>query len=127
MNKLNRFLKSVGHAVQGILFLFKAQYNIIYMIIIGVVAVVLTFVLKISKIETVIIIMTCFIVVILETMNTAFEKLIDKIHPKYDKRIGAVKDLLAGSVLFASIMAVIVGLVIFLEPITMIFKNIFIK
>ena len=48
-----------------------------------------------------------------ESMNTAIERLSDAITLGRDARIGAAKDVAAAGVLFASMTALIIGLVIF--------------
>jgi diacylglycerol kinase len=47
-------------------------------------------------------------------LNTAIEKLADKTHPEQHPQIGLVKDVAAGAVLWASVISVIIGAVIFL-------------
>jgi diacylglycerol kinase len=125
MSRFNKFVKSLGYAINGIFYAFKEQHNIIYMLIIGLIAIVSIFIFKISRIEAVIVIIICFAVIILEIFNTALEKLIDKLHPKQNIIIGIVKDMLAGSVLLASVMAVVVGIMIFLRPFLQVLKNFF--
>jgi diacylglycerol kinase (ATP) len=53
-----------------------------------------------------------------EGLNTAIEKVADFIHPNYDERIGFIKDIAAGAVLFAAITAVIIGLIIYIPKIS---------
>ncbi|KPM33604.1 Diacylglycerol kinase [Croceitalea dokdonensis DOKDO 023] len=50
----------------------------------------------------------------IEGLNTAVEKIADYIQPNFDKKIGLIKDISAGAVMLASIIAVIVGLLIYL-------------
>ena len=52
-------------------------------------------------------------VLALETLNTAIEKLVDFVSPGYRKEAGLVKDIAAGAVLIAAIAAVIVGIIVF--------------
>jgi diacylglycerol kinase (ATP) len=50
----------------------------------------------------------------IEGLNTAVEKIADFIHPNYHERIGFIKDIAAGSVFFAAITAIAIGLIIYL-------------
>ena len=50
----------------------------------------------------------------MEGVNTAIEKLSDYVQPEYDERIGRLKDMSAGAVMITSILASIVGLIIYL-------------
>ncbi len=52
-----------------------------------------------------------------EGVNTAIEKLCDFIHPDYHERIGFIKDVAAGAVFFIAAMAVIIGLFIYIPKI----------
>lgn len=48
-----------------------------------------------------------------EGLNTAVEKISDYIQPNDDPKIGFIKDISAGAVMIVSIIACIVGLVIY--------------
>lgn len=53
----------------------------------------------------------------LEGINTAIEALSDYVQPERDSRIGHIKDISAGAVLIAAVVAGIVGLIIYLPRI----------
>lgn len=53
----------------------------------------------------------------IEGMNTAIEKLSDFVQPEYDEKIGLIKDISAGAVMLVSIVATIVGCIIYLPKI----------
>jgi diacylglycerol kinase (ATP) len=59
----------------------------------------------------------------LEGINTAIEVLADKLHPGFDPEIGKVKDVAAGAVLIASIVAAIIGFIIFAPKFLILFTN----
>ena len=61
----------------------------------------------------VLLLLTCSAVLALEALNTAIEKLSDKVSPEKDPLIRAAKDCAAGAVLIASIFAVIIGVILF--------------
>jgi undecaprenol kinase len=50
-----------------------------------------------------------------ELLNTAVEKLCDRLHPGQDRQIGLVKDMAAGAVLMFAIVSAAVGSVIFFQ------------
>ena len=52
-------------------------------------------------------------VIAAELSNTALEALADKVSPEYDPFIKVAKDAAAGAVLVLAIMAVVVGLIVF--------------
>ena len=49
------------------------------------------------------------LVLVAEMANTAIETLADRIHPGQHPEIGVVKDVAAGAVLVATIVAIVVG------------------
>jgi diacylglycerol kinase len=50
-------------------------------------------------------------------INSAIENLADFVSPERNDRIKKVKDLAAGAVLFGAMVAVIIGLIVFLPKI----------
>ena len=50
------------------------------------------------------------LVLVAEMVNTSIETLVDHLHPGQHPEIGVAKDVAAGAVLLASIVAVVVGL-----------------
>ena len=57
------------------------------------------------------------LVLAIEALNTAIEKLCDFVHEEHHNRIGFIKDISAGGVWFAAMGALIVELIIFLPKI----------
>jgi diacylglycerol kinase (ATP) len=53
----------------------------------------------------------------IEGMNTAVEKLSDFVQPEFDVKIGFIKDISAGAVMLVSIASTIIGLIIYLPKI----------
>lgn len=115
--------KSFKCAFKGILHPIKTERNLKIQIITAVIVIIISIFLKIQKLEFAIILLTCTIVLSLELINTALEKLIDKIHPKIDFEIGKIKDILASSVLIAAAVSIIIGLLILLQPLIMFIKT----
>ena len=77
-------------------------------------ATILGYFLGISRVEWVLVTLTMGLVMALELLNTAGEKLIDILSPGHDPRYGMVKDILAGAVLVAALVAAVAGALVFL-------------
>ena len=76
--------------------------------------IVASFALGISKTEFAIILFSIALVLVAETVNTAFELLLDYVHGhKYHDTIKMLKDIAAGGVLVAAINAIVIGIIIF--------------
>ena len=59
-------------------------------------------------------ILTFWLVLSIEGLNTAVEKIADFIHPEFHDRIGFIKDIAAGAVMFAALAAIAVGMLIYI-------------
>lgn len=62
--------------------------------------------------QLIIILIMCIIVISCEMINTCLERILDFICPEYNQKIGLIKDMSAGFVLFVAIGAAIVGIII---------------
>lgn len=111
-----KMLRSFRHAFAGLRFLME-ENNARFHVLAAIIVLTAGFYLKLSAIEWTIIITQIGLVLAVETLNTAIEKLCDYVSPEYHQLIGKVKDLAAAAVLIMSIVAVIVGIIIFLPKI----------
>lgn len=110
---LKQEVKSFKAALQG----FKwslSERHIRFHFLATLTVIALGFVCSISKIEWMVILLAIALVMALELVNTAIEKLCDKLHPNTDDAIGKVKDMAAAAVLFTSLLAGIIGGIIFI-------------
>jgi diacylglycerol kinase len=69
---------------------------------------------RVSPTQWTVLVLCIFAVLALEAMNTALERLADRVSPAHDPLIGQAKDLAAAAVLLAALGAASAGLVIFL-------------
>jgi diacylglycerol kinase (ATP) len=72
------------------------------------------FYFQISSTEWILQLFAIGLVMGIEGVNTAIEKLSDYIQPKNDPKIGLIKDISAGAVMIVSIVASIIGLIIYM-------------
>ena len=114
---MNKLLKSFGYAIKGILYAAKTQVNFQIHLVAALSVVVLSFYFEISVNEWLWIISSIGLVLIIELLNTAIEVLVDLISPQFNKKAGIVKDVAAGAVLTSAILAIAIGLFIFIPKI----------
>ncbi len=107
-------IKSLKFAIKGVWLLITTEHSIMVQLAIAVVVTFLGWWLDISKTEWLFQILAIGLVLVAESLNTCIEKLCDFVHPEQDKNIGFIKDIAAGAVSFAAIIAVIIGLLIYL-------------
>lgn len=75
------------------------------------------FVFRITPLEWMLQTLAIGLVLGVEAINTAIEKIADFIHPEYHKKIGIIKDMSAAAVGFVAVAAVIIGCMIYLPRI----------
>lgn len=107
-------IKSVGFALKGFKIAWKEPHIKIHLLAI-VVVILGGFWIEVSLFEWMVILLCFAIVVATELVNTAIEKLADRITTNQDSLIGQAKDIAAGAVLFASIISAIIGFIIVLN------------
>ena len=112
-NLFKLYKDSVIHAAEGILSVAKGERNFKIQLTIGSLVVLMGIAVKLSRDEWLIIIMIIALVLILELINSALERLLDIIRPRLHQQVKIVKDILAAAVLLASLLAVIEGIIIF--------------
>lgn len=110
-----KLVKSFGYAFEGIKHGYTAGQNIIIMSILGCLAIILGLLFKIKYYEMLVILLLIGIILPLELLNTAIEATIDLHDGDKKSKCGKIaKDCSAGALTIASIIAFIIGLVIFL-------------
>lgn len=115
--------KSFTHAFRGIAILVKSTHNFWIHIFLGIIAIVFGFLFKIAGNEWCLIILAIGTVFTAEAFNTAIEIDIDLTSPNYHPYARDTKDVAAGAVLISAIVAVIVGIIVFLPKILLIIGN----
>ncbi len=106
-------LKSVGFAVKGAYKLITTEHSVMVQFSLVVILTIAGFYFNISREEWMIQTLAFGLVLGIESLNTAVEKIADFIHPEFHDRIGFIKDIAAGGVMFAAAAAIAVGLLIY--------------
>ncbi|MEC5165627.1 diacylglycerol kinase (ATP) [Flavobacterium sp. PL11] len=107
-------LKSLNFALIGAIKLIRTEHSIMAQFSIGILMTIAGFYFGISKTDWLFQTMAIGLVLSVEGLNTAVEKIADFIHPDYHEKIGFIKDIAAGAVFFAGITAIIIGLTIYM-------------
>lgn len=109
---MNR-IRGVGYALRGMFLLLRTESSIQIQFCIAVIMTVAGFYFKISNTEWIFQLLAIGMVMGIEALNTAIEKVSDYIQPEKDPKIGFIKDISAGAVMIVSIIASIIGLIIY--------------
>lgn len=110
-------IKSVGFAIRGAILLVRTEASIKIQLVIALAMCAAGFYFHISTTEWMIQLFAMALVLGIEGMNTAVEKLSDFVQPDFDKKIGTIKDISAGAVMLVSVLAGIIGCIIYLPKI----------
>jgi diacylglycerol kinase (ATP) len=106
-------LKSIGFAIKGAIKLISTEHSVMVQFSLVVLMILAGFYFEIDRFEWMIQILAFGLVLGIESLNTAVEKIADFIHPEYHERIGFIKDIAAGAVMFAAMAAIAIGLLIY--------------
>ena len=115
--KNKNFFEALKNSCNGLVYAIKEQKNLKIQLFIAFLVIIFSAVLQINKIEMILICMVICFVIFAEILNTAIEKTVDLVTEEYNEKAKLAKDVSAGAVVIASINAIIVGLIIFLEKI----------
>lgn len=107
-------LKSMGFALKGAIKLITTEHSVMVQFSLGIALIIAGFYFNITATEWMFQILAIGLVLSIEGLNTAVEKVADFIHPDYSQRIGFIKDIAAGAVFFAAMAAITIGLIIYL-------------
>lgn len=111
---LAKRLRGGGYAIKGAWILIKTEPSIQVQVVISLLVTVAGFYFDITKTEWMFQILAIGLVLSTEGLNSAIEGIADFIHPDFHSKIGYIKDVAAGAVLFAAIIAVIIAGFIYL-------------
>ncbi|OIO46438.1 MAG: hypothetical protein AUJ28_02460 [Parcubacteria group bacterium CG1_02_37_51] len=110
---LKKFSKSLFRALKGLRQVWHDENNFRIEIVIAIMVIVLMFYWQLPILEKISLISMIALVLSLEVLNTAIERIMDILKPKIHDYVGTIKDMVAAAVLIASLAALIIGLIIF--------------
>lgn len=121
---LKKFIRSFHHAFRGVIQLLTNEQNARVHATMTILVGILAYILEVTRIEAAVLFMAIIMVFAMEIMNTAIEKTCDLIDQKDNAQIRFIKDGMAGAVLIASVIAVVVAVLIFLPHLKNFFNRI---
>ena len=102
------------NARKGFRLVLKSELNIRIHVAIAFLVIFLALILKFSALEFCILLFVIGLVIVAEMLNTAIEFTLDSIyHNRYSRMVGMAKDISAGAVMFATIISILVGVILF--------------
>ncbi len=117
MSYFRKRKNAFGFAIKGLSTFFSREDHPKVHGVAALLVIVLGFILHVNMLEWLAIIFCIAMVLSLEAINSALEKLTDIASPQFSEKAGAVKDIAAGAVLIVALAAAIIGLIIFVPKI----------
>lgn len=120
-NFIVRYIKSFHHAVDGIVYAIENEHNILIMMLATIAILLISFILKVSNIELVLIVICIGTVIACEMINSAIEACVDLETMKEHELAKIAKDCASGASLVLSVMSLFVAGIIFIPKIIALF------
>jgi diacylglycerol kinase len=114
MIKDKSWKKTFTNAINGVLFAFGTQRNFKIHLLISLSVIFFSWILKITRVEFLLIIMAIIFGLVIEMANTAFEKTVDLVTEEFNPKAKIAKDVSAGMMLVVSIGLTIMAVLIFI-------------
>ena len=112
--KSQGFNNTFKNARKGFRLVLKSEMNIRIHVVIALLVLFFAYILNFSALEYCALLFAIAIVIISEMLNTAIEFTLDAMfHNRYSRMVGMAKDISAGAVMFASVIAAIIGVILF--------------
>lgn len=110
IKSIKKVFSNLFNSVNGLKVAFK-EHSFILEIIVGIILIPFLIIVEIDNINKILIIMTYFVLLAFELINTSIEKISDKITKDFDLEIKQIKDL-SSSAVFIIFLLLIITLII---------------
>lgn len=111
---MRKFFRSLRHALSGIAYAIREERNFYVEFAIALGITFFAWYFPLTSGERALLAILCTVVLGLELVNTAFERMLDMMKPRVHPYVKVIKDLAAGAVLIVAAGALIAGVLIFL-------------
>ncbi|WP_165996777.1 diacylglycerol kinase family protein [Bacillus sp. Cs-700] len=122
-SRLVRFLRSFLYASQGFRYLIKNEQNFLFHLLAGFVVIIAGLVLELPIIKMCVLLTVIGIMLSLEALNTGIERTVDLITEEEHPIAKVAKDVSAAAVFLFAVISVIIGVLLFFEPIAQLFQS----
>ncbi|NDI33715.1 diacylglycerol kinase family protein [Chengkuizengella sediminis] len=124
---MNRWLHSFKYAYEGLSYAYSTQKNMRFHFFAGIIVLIFAIYFELPQLEILFVCTVICLVIVMELINTAIEKTIDLTVKDKHPIAKIAKDVAAAAVLVSAVFAVIVGLVVFYNPILIWINGEFVK
>ena len=110
---LGKRIRGGGYAIKGAWLLLKHEPSIQVQFVISILVCIAGWYFEITRTEWMFQFFAIGLVMATEGLNTAMEAMADFVHPDFHSKIGHIKDVAAGAVFIAALIAVIIACFIY--------------
>lgn len=110
---LQQLAKSFRYAWKGAKIVFRSEQNFRIQLFVGVLVVVAALFLSLPLWRIIVLLMVITFVLVLELVNSILERMVDAFHPRIHQTVEEMKDIMAATVLLASVGAAVIGVILF--------------
>ena len=118
---LKKFFNSFSYPIKGLKYAYRNEQNLAVDVGIALIVVIFGFIFQVNKYEWAILALTIGLVISCELINTAIEAVVDLVTEEYHPLAKVAKDTSAAAVFIFAIVAIVVGLIIFLPKLIALF------
>jgi undecaprenol kinase len=120
---VKRFLRSLKCASRGLVSVYKTEQNFRFQILISIVVLIAMLGFGVTRKEAVLLILMIAFVLVMEIINSVFEKISDMMKPRIHVYAKLIKDIMSGAVLITALVSLAIGLIIFIPYFINLFNN----
>ncbi|NIP33002.1 diacylglycerol kinase [Candidatus Saccharibacteria bacterium] len=110
---IKRLGQSFKFAGKGLWLTFREEQSFRIQALAAIVIIIFMIVFPLGAIERLLLVAVIVAVLVLEIINSIFERIVDVYKPRLNPYVKDIKDMMAAAVLVASIGAVVIGIMIF--------------
>lgn len=114
-------MRRFKYAYDGFTAILKKDQNFLLHILAGIIAIIMGFIFHINRYEWMFILFSIALVLSLEAINTSIEFVVDLVTTDYHEYAKHAKDIAAFSVVIVSVLALCIGLIVFVPHILSLF------
>lgn len=114
MFSLAQLKRSFWYAWRGLRYIWSNEQNFRIQTVIALLVIVAMIVFRVSLGEAIILTMMIIFVLVLEVVNTIFEKMVDILKPRLHTYVAVIKDMMAAGVFLAAVGSLAVGAMVFI-------------
>ena len=111
------FFEALGHAIEGVIYSIKTQWNVRMQIILVLASIFLGLFFELEKLEFLILMFSVILIIVVELINTSIETTVDLFCDIYHPKAKIAKDVGAGAVILSAINFAMVCFFLFFDKI----------